>query len=207
MNNNNYQNLYDNDCNCNNITYELNNTNKIMTFQNPISENNNFNNTLNTKILNSIPSRAKSSYNKLYSKTPKKVKRKINYQKKYETLKNNIDKIRADIVKERMNGTNLTKEYNKLLKKEKIYDDIFKENNYILKENEALNFKLNESEEIRKQQSLVLNSLKREFNELNRICSLEGYKNNFNFENEKENENKIVKKTKKKVQKKMKGKK
>ena len=92
-----------------------------------------------------------------------------------------------------------------MCKKEKIYDDIFKENNYILKENEALNFKLNESEEIRKQQSLVLNSLKREFNELNRICSLEGYKNNINFENE--NENKIIKKTKKKVQKKMKGKK
>ena len=119
MNNNNYQNLYDNDCNCNNITYELNNTNKIMTFQNPISENNNFNNTLNTKILNSIPSRAKSSYNKLYSKTPKKVKRKINYQKKYETLKNNIDKIRADIVKERMNGTILSKELIKFQKKKK----------------------------------------------------------------------------------------
>ena len=204
MNNNNYQNLYDDNCNCNNNTYELNNNNKIITFNNPISENYNFNNSLNTKILNSIPSRAKSSYNKLYNKTPKRLKRKINYQKKYETLKNNIDKIRADIVKERMNGTNLTKEYNKLLKKEKIYDDIFKENNYILKENEALNFKLNESEEIRKQQSIVLNSLKREFNELNRICSLEGYKSNFNFENQNENENKIFKKSKKKIHKKMK---
>ena len=120
MNNNNYQNLYDDNCNCNNNTYELNNNNKIITFNNPISENYNFNNSLNTKILNSIPSRAKSSYNKLYNKTPKRLKRKINYQKKYEALKNNIDKIRADIVKERMNGTNLTKEYNKLIKKEKI---------------------------------------------------------------------------------------
>ena len=103
-----------------------------------------------------------------------------------------------------MNGTILSKEFNKVSKKEKMYDDVFKENNYILKENEALNFKLNESEEIRKQQSIVLNSLKREFNELNRICSLEGYKSNFNFENQNENENKIVKKSKKKIHKKMK---
>ena len=77
----------------------------------------------------------KSSYLK---NTPIKKIKKINYQKKYETIKNNIDKIKGDIVKERMNGTILSKEFNKVSKKEKMYDDVFKENNYILKENEII---------------------------------------------------------------------
>ena len=140
----------------------------------------------NKKILNSTPSRqrVKSSYLK---KTPIKQIKRINYQKKYETIKNNIDKIKGDIVKERMNGTILSKEFNKVSKKEKMYDDVFKENNYILKENEILEKKILESEEIRKQQNLVINSLKREFNELIRICNQEDFKNNFNLQNEIDN--------------------
>ena len=140
----------------------------------------------NKKILNSTPSRqrVKSSYLK---KTPIKQIKRINYQKKYETIKNNIDKIKGDIVQERMKGTLLSKEFNKVSKKEKMYDDVFKENNYILKENEILEKKILESEEIRKQQNLVINSLKREFNELIRICNQEGFKNNFNLQNEIDN--------------------
>ena len=68
-----------------------------------------------------------------------------------------------------MNGTILSKEFNKVSKKEKMYDDVFKENNYILKENELIEKKISESEEIRRQQNLIINSLKREFNELIRI--------------------------------------
>ena len=140
----------------------------------------------NKKILNSTPSRqrVKSSYLK---KTPIKQIKRINYQKKYETIKNNIDKIKGDIVQERMKGTLLSKEFNKVSKKEKMYDDVFKENNYILKENEILEKKILESEEIRKQQNLVINSLKREFNELIRICNQEDFKNNFNLQNEIDN--------------------
>ena len=72
----------------------------------------------NKKILNSTPSRqrVKSSYLK---KTPIKQIKRINYQKKYETIKNNIDKIKGDIVKERMNGTILSKELIKFQKKKK----------------------------------------------------------------------------------------
>ena len=156
----------------------------------------------NKKILNSTPSRqrVKSSYLK---KTPIKQIKRINYQKKYETIKNNIDKIKGDIVQERMKGTLLSKEFNKVSKKEKMYDDVFKENNYILKENEILEKKILESEEIRKQQNLVINSLKREFNELIRICNQEDFKNNFNLQNEIDNiknmNNKKKNKSKKKI--------
>ena len=140
----------------------------------------------NKKILNSTPSRqrVKSSYLK---KTPIKQIKRINYQKKYETIKNNIDKIKGDIVQERMKGTLLSKEFNKVSKKEKMYDDVFKENNYILKENEVIEKKILESEEIRRQQNLIINSLKREFNELKRICNQEGFNNIFHLQSENDN--------------------
>ena len=140
----------------------------------------------NKKILNSTPSRQRVKSSNLKNTPIKKIK-KINYQKKYETIKNNIDKIKGDIVKERMNGTILSKEFNKVSKKEKMYDDVFKENNYILKENEVIEKKILESEEIRRQQNLIINSLKREFNELKRICNQEGFSNTFHLQYENDN--------------------
>ena len=86
-----------------------------------------------------------------------------------------------------MNGTILSKEFNKVSKKEKMYDDVFKENNYILKENEVIEKKILESEEIRRQQNLIINSLKREFNELKRICNQEGFNNIFHLQSENDN--------------------
>ena len=100
-----------------------------------------------------------------------------------------------------MNGTILSKEFNKVSKKEKMYDDVFKENNYILKENEVIEKKILESEEIRRQQNLIINSLKREFNELKRICNQEGFNNIFHLQSENDNiknnnHNKKIKKKK-----------
>ena len=68
-----------------------------------------------------------------------------------------------------------------------MYDDVFKENNYILKENEVIEKKILESEEIRRQQNLIINSLKREFNELKRICNQEGFNNIFHLQSENDN--------------------
>lgn len=179
---------FNNNCNCNqtfsnnnlsqfNHTYELNNS---------INEDIHLKNQSNKKILNSTPSKARVKSSNLKNTPIKKIK-KINYQKKYETIKNNIDKIKGDIVKERMNGTILSKEFNKVSKKEKMYDDVFKENNYILKENEVIEKKILESEEIRRQQNLIINSLKREFNELKRICNQEGFNNIFHLQSENDN--------------------
>ena len=179
---------FNNNCNCNqtfsnnnltqfNNTYELNNS---------INEDIYLKNQSNKKILNSTPSKARVKSSNLKNTPIKKIK-KINYQKKYETIKNNIDKIKGDIVKERMNGTILSKEFNKVSKKEKMYDDVFKENNYILKENEVIEKKILESEEIRRQQNLIINSLKREFNELKRICNQEGFNNIFHLQSENDN--------------------
>ena len=179
---------FNNNCNCNqtfsnnnlsqfNHTYELNNS---------INEDIYLKNQSNKKILNSTPSKARVKSSNLKNTPIKKIK-KINYQKKYETIKNNIDKIKGDIVKERMNGTILSKEFNKVSKKEKMYDDVFKENNYILKENEVIEKKILESEEIRRQQNLIINSLKREFNELKRICNQEGFNNIFHLQSENDN--------------------
>ena len=179
---------FNNNCNCNqtfsnnnlsqfNHTYELNNS---------INEDIHLKNQSNKKILNSTPSKARVKSSNLKNTPIKKIK-KINYQKKYETIKNNIDKIKGDIVKERMNGTILSKELIKFQKKEKMYDDVFKENNYILKENEVIEKKILESEEIRRQQNLIINSLKREFNELKRICNQEGFNNIFHLQSENDN--------------------
>ena len=179
---------FNNNCNCNqtfsnnnlsqfNHTYELNNS---------INEDIHLKNQSNKKILNSTPSKARVKSSNLKNTPIKKIK-KINYQKKYETIKNNIDKIKGDIVKERMNGTILSKEFNKVSKKEKMYDDVFKENNYILKENEVIEKKILESEEIRRQQNLIINSLKREFNELKRICNQKGFNNIFHLQSENDN--------------------
>ena len=111
---------FNNNCNCNqtfsnnnlsqfNHTYELNNS---------INEDIYLKNQSNKKILNSTPSKARVKSSNLKNTPIKKIK-KINYQKKYETIKNNIDKIKGDIVKERMNGTILSKELIKFQKKKK----------------------------------------------------------------------------------------
>ena len=179
---------FNNNCNCNQ-TFSNNNLSQInhsYELNNSINEDIHLKNQSNKKILNSTPSKARVKSSNLKNTPIKKIK-KINYQKKYETIKNNIDKIKGDIVKERMNGTILSKEFNKVSKKEKMYDDVFKENNYILKENEVIEKKILESEEIRRQQNLIINSLKREFNELKRICNQEGFNNIFHLQSENDN--------------------
>ena len=72
-------------------------------------------------------------------------KQKINQIKKYKIQKS---RVKGHIVKERTNGTILSKALNKVSKKEKNYVHVFKDNNIILKENETIEKSL-ESEEIR----------------------------------------------------------
>lgn len=108
----------------------------------------------------------------------KKVLKKTDYQKKYEMIKNEIDKAKAELIKERMKGNEIKKSFKKAEKKEKLYNDLFEENDKILGDNEAIYNQIVESEEIRKEQDMLIMSLQLEYNRLKKC-----------FENDKVNNN------------------
>ena len=114
---------------------------------------------ITNNILNLTPKR-KITYQ------PKMIKTEINYKTKYEKIRNKIYNIKQEILKERINGNELIKEFNKLLIKEKMYDEINKENNYLIGDNNKIEEKLKESENKIKEQILKINTYKIELNGL-----------------------------------------
>ena len=172
------------------------------------NDNNNFNFYQKTKNL--LSNRASSAHDRFLNiansntannnKTKNKIVKKnnIDYELKCEKLRNELSKLKNDLVQERLKSSQLLKEYNKLAKKEDIYDKTFEENQNILNYNEILYQKIKESEEIRKEQNLVINSLKLEYNELLQFVNPEKYEKLFLKTEEK------TKTKKKKIQKKKK---
>jgi hypothetical protein len=149
---------------------------------------NNFNFLQQTKNL--LSKRASSAHDRLLNiknskpnnnknKTKNNKKNNIDYELKCEKLRNELSKLKNDLVQERLKSSQLIKEYNKLAKKEEIYDKTFQENQNILCYNENLYKKIKESEEIRKEQNLVINSLKLEYNELLQFVNPEKYEKLF----------------------------
>jgi hypothetical protein len=114
---------------------------------------------ITNNILNLTPKR-KITYQ------PKMIKTEINYKTKYEKIRNKIYNIKQEILQERINGNELIKEFNKLLIKEKMYDEINKENNYLIGDNNKIEEKLKESENKIKEQILKINTYKIELNGL-----------------------------------------
>ena len=102
---------------------------------------------------------------------PKNFKTEINYKTKYEKIRNKIYNIKQEILKERMNGNELMKEFNKLLIKEKIHDEINTENNYLINDNNKIEEKLKESENKIKEQIHKINTYKIELNGLINILN------------------------------------
>ena len=162
----------------------LNNENNNMN----INDSNNFNFLQQTKNL--LSKRASSAHDRLLNinnskqnnnknKTKNNKKNNIDYELKCEKLRNELSKLKNDLVQERLKSSQLIKEYNKLVKKEEIYDKTFQENQNILSYNENLYKKIKESEEIRKEQNLVINSLKLEYNELLQFVNPEKYEKLF----------------------------
>jgi hypothetical protein len=162
----------------------LNNENNNMN----INDSNNFNFLQQTKNL--LSKRASSAHDRLLNiknskpnnnknKTKNIKKNNIDYELKCEKLRNELSKLKNDLVQERLKSSQLIKEYNKLVKKEEIYDKTFEENQNILCYNENLFKKIKESEEIRKEQNLVINSLKLEYNELLKFVNPEKYEKLF----------------------------
>ena len=116
--------------------------------------------------------------NNILNLTPKrkitykpKIKTEINYKTKYEKIRNKIYNIKQEILKERMNGNELMKEFNKLLIKEKIHDEINTENNYLINDNNKIEEKLKESENKIKEQIHKINTYKIELNGLINILN------------------------------------
>ena len=178
----------------------LNNENNNMN----INDSNNFNFLQQTKNL--LSKRASSAHDRLLNinnskqnnnknKTKNNKKNNIDYELKCEKLRNELSKLKNDLVQERLKSSQLIKEYNKLAKKEEIYDKTFQENQNILCYNENLYKKIKESEEIRKEQNLVINSLKLEYNELLQFVNPEKYEKLFlKTENKKKTKKKLFSK-------------
>jgi len=175
--------------NLNNVTNRSFNNIFLNNENNNINMNeNNFNFLQQTKNL--LSKRASSAHDRLLNiknskpnnnknKTKNIKKNNIDYELKCEKLRNELSKLKNDLVQERLKSSQLIKEYNKLVKKEEIYDKTFEENQNILCYNENLFKKIKESEEIRKEQNLVINSLKLEYNELLQFVNPEKYEKLF----------------------------
>jgi len=175
--------------NLNNLTNRSFNNILLNNENNNINMNqNNFNFLQQTKNL--LSKRASSAHDRLLNiknskpnnnknKTKNIKKNNIDYELKCEKLRNELSKLKNDLVQERLKSSQLIKEYNKLVKKEEIYDKTFEENQNILCYNENLFKKIKESEEIRKEQNLVINSLKLEYNELLQFVNPEKYEKLF----------------------------
>ncbi len=96
--------------------------------------------------------------------------KKINYKEKYGNVKENIKKAKIELIKERLLGIELKKELNSINKYEIIFDSLYKENKNILNENEKINREIIKSKSINKKQNQLINSLRKEYIELKKIC-------------------------------------
>jgi predicted nucleic acid-binding Zn-ribbon protein len=100
-------------------------------------------------------------------KTPQK-KKAINYQMKYEKLKKELEGVKNELVKERKKGNEIKKQLEKYEKKELQYNEILQENKQLIKLNEEIYNKIKESENIRNEQQMLVESLQREYEQIKR---------------------------------------
>ena len=96
--------------------------------------------------------------------------KKINYKERCESVKENIKKAKLELIKERLLGIELKKELNSINKYENIFDNLYKENKIILNDNEKINKEIIKSKSVNKKQNQLINSLRKEYNELKKIC-------------------------------------
>jgi hypothetical protein len=96
--------------------------------------------------------------------------KKINYKEKYKSIKENIKKAKLELIKERLLGIELKKELNSINQYEIIFDRLYQENKIILDENEKIKREIIKSKYINIKQNQLINSLRKEYNELKKIC-------------------------------------
>ena len=96
--------------------------------------------------------------------------KKINYKERCESVKENIKKAKLELIKERLLGIELKKELNSINNYENRFDNLYKENKIILNDNEKINKEIIKSKSVNKKQNQLINSLRKEYNELKKIC-------------------------------------
>lgn len=102
----------------------------------------------------------------------------IKDQREYESKKGELEKINAELVEERRIGSDLKKKLGILVKKEKRYNDAVAQVKKLEEYNENLYQRLQESEEIRKEQELLINSLKLEYKRLSKYFMSPAFRQN-----------------------------
>ncbi len=93
----------------------------------------------------------------------------IDYKKKYHYILKEIENKKIELIKERMIGIELKKELNKFLPNENRFDNLYNENIIIINENKKLSKDIESFEETNKKQNQLINSLRKEYNELKKI--------------------------------------
>ena len=156
------------ECIINNTSDFLDKTKQILNKSNSRSKN--------KQLLAMIDDTSKSIDN-VHTVKKKKVVKEVNYQSKYEKIKNEIDKLKKELVKERMSGNDIKKQFKKAEKKEAQYDELFEENQKMMKETDEIYNKILESEEIRKEQDMLIMSLQLEYDQLKKCFRNENYDN------------------------------
>lgn len=189
------------DCKINNILdSEINNLKVCTKLSKPEYFTNNSSDFLNKtkQILNKSNSRTKNknllamvddtskSIDSVRTIKKKKVTKEVNYQSKYEKIKNEIDKLKSELVKERRSGNELKKQFKKAEKKESQYDELFEENQKMMKDTEEIYNKIVESEEIRKEQDMLIMSLQLEYDQLKKCFRNDNYVDECNEKAEKD---------------------
>ena len=84
------------------------------------------------------------------------------YQEKYFKLNTKFESDKNLLIKLRKTTNKLKIILDKLSKKDALYNELYEKNNNLIQENEALYNKLMESEEIRKEQEKMIESLQSE---------------------------------------------
>ena len=149
----------------NNRTYSKKNTfNK----KRKISKNKEQNlSSLSSTGKNTFPNNTKirsKSINK--SKTIKKKSQIFDYQLEYNKKKEELEKYKAQLVQERIKQNKLQREMNSKVRKEEEFKKIEKENNDLQNNSDELILKIQRSEKIREEQSILIDRLLKEYNSL-----------------------------------------
>ena len=149
----------------NNRTYSKKNTfNK----KRKISKNKEQNlSSLSSTGKNTLPNNIKirsKSINK--SKTIKKKSQIFDYQLEYNKKKEELEKYKAQLVQERIKQNKLQREMNSKVRKEEEFKKIEKENNNLQNNSDELILKIQRSEKIREEQSILIDRLLKEYNSL-----------------------------------------
>ena len=116
------------------------------------------------------------SKNQLKSKSvgktmkPLKKMRVFDYQNEYNKKRNELEKVKNELIKERVKQNKLQKEMNSKIKKEKEFNKLEEKDNLKEKNSEDLIVKIQQSERIREEQTKIIERLLSEYNiMINRI--------------------------------------